>query len=60
MRAFKVAKEHEVGIIAHVPLESGLLSRKYNINSMLREDEHRHYNRLMTSKPLENYLLIKQ
>ncbi|MBF6979158.1 aldo/keto reductase [Aerococcaceae bacterium zg-BR22] len=44
-RTIKSAKEREIGIIARVPLASGLLSGKYNINSVFREDDHRHYNR---------------
>jgi aryl-alcohol dehydrogenase-like predicted oxidoreductase len=42
---FKLAKEREVGIIARVPLASGLLSGKFSRNSQFPPDDHRNFNR---------------
>jgi aryl-alcohol dehydrogenase-like predicted oxidoreductase len=39
------AAEAGVGIIARVPLASGLLSGKYDENTTFGEDDHRNYNR---------------
>jgi aryl-alcohol dehydrogenase-like predicted oxidoreductase len=39
------AAEAGVGIIARVPLASGLLSGKYDETTTFGEDDHRHYNR---------------
>jgi aryl-alcohol dehydrogenase-like predicted oxidoreductase len=39
------AREAGVGIIARVPLASGLLSGKYDENTTFGEDDHRNYNR---------------
>jgi aryl-alcohol dehydrogenase-like predicted oxidoreductase len=39
------AKEAGVGIIARVPLASGLLSGKYSANTRFAENDHRNYNR---------------
>jgi aryl-alcohol dehydrogenase-like predicted oxidoreductase len=39
------AAEAGVGIIARVPLASGLLSGKYDENTTFAEDDHRNYNR---------------
>ncbi|KII26528.1 aldo/keto reductase, partial [Arthrobacter sp. AK-YN10] len=39
------AKEAGVGIIARVPLASGLLSGKYTTETEFPEDDHRNYNR---------------
>ncbi|GAB7190470.1 aldo/keto reductase [Kineococcus sp. NUM-3379] len=39
------ALEHNVGIIARVPLASGLLSGKYDENTTFAADDHRTYNR---------------
>ncbi len=40
-----VAREHGVGIIARVPLASGLLSGKYDEHTQFAADDHRSYNR---------------
>ena len=42
---FKVAKENQVGIIARLPLASGLLSGKYNASTSFAESDHRNYNK---------------
>jgi aryl-alcohol dehydrogenase-like predicted oxidoreductase len=42
---FAEAKRREVGIIARVPLASGLLSGKLNAQSQFAADDHRHFNR---------------
>lgn len=42
---FREAAARDVGIIARVPLASGLLSGKMSRNSVFAEDDHRHYNR---------------
>ncbi|MDT0182872.1 aldo/keto reductase [Microbacterium sp. ARD31] len=39
------ARDAGVGIIARVPLASGLLSGKYDLDTTFAEDDHRHYNR---------------
>ena len=39
------AHEAGVGIIARVPLASGLLSGKYDRSTTFAQDDHRHYNR---------------
>ncbi|RLP77883.1 aldo/keto reductase [Mycetocola tolaasinivorans] len=39
------AIRHEVGIIARVPLASGLLSGKYTAETTFPENDHRNYNR---------------
>src|SRR4051812_15308887 len=39
------AKEAGVGIIARVPLASGLLSGKYTVDTTFAENDHRNYNR---------------
>ncbi|GGH88453.1 aryl-alcohol dehydrogenase-like predicted oxidoreductase [Pullulanibacillus pueri] len=39
------AKEKGVGILARVPLASGLLTGKFNQHSQFAEDDHRHFNR---------------
>ena len=39
------AREAGVGIIARVPLASGLLSGKYDLDTTFAEDDHRSYNR---------------
>lgn len=39
------AKQAGVGIIARVPLASGLLSGKYAVDTTFPEDDHRNYNR---------------
>ena len=42
---FNEAKKRKVGIIARVPLASGLLSGKMNINTSFLKDDHRQFNR---------------
>ena len=41
----KVAKENQVGIIARLPLASGLLSGKFNASTSFAESDHRNYNK---------------
>ncbi len=40
-----VAADHRVGIIARLPLASGLLSGRYNEQTRFADTDHRHYNR---------------
>ena len=42
---FPKAKEQNVGILARVPLASGLLTGKYTTDTIFASDDHRHYNR---------------
>lgn len=42
---FKLAKENNVGIIVRVPLASGLLTGKYELNSKFEKSDHRNFNR---------------
>ena len=42
---FQEAKKRNVGIIARVPLASGLLSGKFNKDTTFGADDHRHFNR---------------
>ncbi len=42
---FKEAQKRNIGIIARVPLASGLLTGKFNKNSTFLKDDHRHFNR---------------
>ena len=42
---FPKAREHRVGILARVPLASGLLSGKLRRDSVFAADDHRNYNR---------------
>jgi aryl-alcohol dehydrogenase-like predicted oxidoreductase len=44
-RVLPAAAEAGVGIIARVPLASGLLSGKYTASTRFGEDDHRNYNR---------------
>ena len=44
-RFFELAKRRDVGIIARVPLASGLLAGKLNKNSSFEQDDHRFFNR---------------
>ena len=39
------ALAYDVGVLARVPLASGLLTGKYDAASTFAEDDHRHYNR---------------
>lgn len=42
---FGLAKKKDVGIIARIPLASGLLTGKYTLNSKFDRSDHRNYNR---------------
>ena len=42
---FKAASKNNVGIIVRVPLASGLLSGKYNKNTVFSKNDHRNFNR---------------
>ena len=42
---FKLAQEREVGVIARVPLASGLLSGKMRPDTAFPKEDHRHFNR---------------
>ncbi len=42
---FEEAKRRQVGILARVPLASGLLTGKMTPNTTFTPDDHRHYNR---------------
>ncbi|MDI6031569.1 aldo/keto reductase [Flavobacterium sp. LB2P84] len=42
---FKEATKHDVGIIARVPLASGLLTGKFNTKSTFDTQDHRNFNR---------------
>ena len=42
---FPLAEEREIGILARVPLASGLLSGKMSANRAFSEDDHRFFNR---------------
>lgn len=42
---FPTAEQKQVGILARVPLASGLLTGKYDKNSRFAADDHRHFNR---------------
>lgn len=42
---FERAKQKNVGIIARVPLASGLLTGKFGSDSSFSKDDHRHFNR---------------
>jgi aryl-alcohol dehydrogenase-like predicted oxidoreductase len=42
---FAAAQKRNVGIIARVPLASGLLTGKFNANSQFAKNDHRNYNR---------------
>ena len=42
---FKLAAEKKVGIIARVPLSSGMLTGKFNKTSKFENDDHRKFNR---------------
>jgi len=44
-RFFALASEHRVGILARVPLASGLLSGKLSRDTQFPADDHRNYNR---------------
>jgi len=42
---FAEARKRQIGIIARVPLASGLLTGKLKKDSLFAEDDHRHFNR---------------
>ena len=42
---FELAKKKQVGILARVPLSSGMLTGKFVENSKFEEDDHRKFNR---------------
>lgn len=42
---FDLAREHKVGILARVPLASGLLTGKMSRDTTFPEDDHRNFNR---------------
>lgn len=42
---FEQAQKKNVGVIARVPLASGLLTGKFNNKSTFSQDDHRHFNR---------------
>lgn len=42
---FELAKNKEIGIIARVPLASGLLTGKFNKHSKFQGEDHRNFNR---------------
>ena len=42
---FAAARDHQVGILARVPLASGLLTGKYRADSQFAQNDHRNYNR---------------
>lgn len=42
---FKEAKRRNIGILARVPLASGLLTGKFNSNTIFEEGDHRFFNR---------------
>ncbi len=42
---FPAAKQANVGVIARVPLASGLLTGKFSLDSQFDEQDHRHFNR---------------
>jgi aryl-alcohol dehydrogenase-like predicted oxidoreductase len=42
---FEEAKKHNVGILARVPLASGLLTGKYGADATFPENDHRNFNR---------------
>ncbi|MBU0472523.1 MAG: aldo/keto reductase [Bacteroidetes bacterium] len=42
---FEQAKKHQVGILARVPLASGLLTGKFNKESKFESNDHRNYNK---------------
>ncbi len=41
---FKEAKRKDIGILARVPLASGLLTGKFGLNSVFSKDDHRNFN----------------
>lgn len=42
---FAAAREHQVGILARVPLASGLLTGKYSAQTQFAPNDHRNFNR---------------
>lgn len=44
-RLFEAAQRQNVGILARVPLASGLLTGKFDTTTTFEDDDHRHFNR---------------
>lgn len=44
-KLFDTAKEKQVGIIARVPLASGLLTGKFSVDTTFSDSDHRNYNK---------------
>ncbi len=42
---FDLVKQHDIGVIARVPLASGLLTGKFDKNTTFEEGDHRNFNR---------------
>ncbi len=42
---FDLARKHDIGVIARVPLASGLLTGKFSSETTFGEEDHRHFNR---------------
>lgn len=42
---FDLARQHQIAILARVPLSSGLLTGKMSRDTTFEQDDHRHYNR---------------
>jgi aryl-alcohol dehydrogenase-like predicted oxidoreductase len=42
---FSLAKQKQVGVLARLPLSSGMLTGKLNLNSTFAADDHRNFNR---------------
>jgi aryl-alcohol dehydrogenase-like predicted oxidoreductase len=42
---FELAEQNEIGILARVPLASGLLTGKFTATSTFHPEDHRHFNR---------------
>jgi aryl-alcohol dehydrogenase-like predicted oxidoreductase len=42
---FEQAKQRQIGILARVPLASGMLTGKFTRDSVFAKDDHRNYNR---------------
>ena len=44
-RVLDLAADKDIGVIARIPLASGLLTGKFNQETTFSEDDHRHFNR---------------